>query len=384
MAISVYPLLQHTNPTWRERTVDDIAEFARRNADELRECTRAGRFPATIYAEMGRRGWIGTITPAELGGLGGGAPEYCVIGEEVGRHGLVSPQTAVQVQQWILSWGSPEQQRRYLPGIASGAIVCSESISEPDVGSSFKGMQASAVKDGDDWVLKGHKVHVNLGCESHITVFYAIADEGLTSFLVDMSVHGISTTPTNPIGLRLIPTAEVDFENVRVPASALLGAPGQGLDTFLSTFNLSRLGNASELIGFGRRALATAMDYARERRVGGSTVTDFQGIQWTIADSYNALYGASLARDYAAMLIQRGEEHALATTLAKTMAIDAAELASQEVFALVGGHGLYHDEDFLQVLADVKVLRVAGGSKEVLRNYIARRVLGSDTYEGLQ
>ena len=112
-------------------------------------------------------------------------------------------------------------------------------------------------------------------------------------------------------------------------------------------------------------------------------MTDFQGIQWTVADCYGELYGASLARDRAATLADGDIEHALETTLAKKLAIDAAEHAVNEAFALVGGYGLYNNTDFGMLLHDMKVLRMAGGSLEVLRNYVARRVLRSETYEGL-
>jgi alkylation response protein AidB-like acyl-CoA dehydrogenase len=155
------------------------------------------------------------------------------------------------------------------------------------------------------------------------------------------------------------------------------------MDTFLTTFNTSRLGNASELIGWSRRALAEAISYARQREIGNGVVTDFQGIQWTVADCYGELYGASLARDRAAMLVDSGGDHALETTLAKKLAIDAAERCINQAFALVGSHGLYTDTDFGELLHDMKVLRVAGGSLEVLRNYAARRVLRNPEAAGL-
>ena len=379
----MYLELTFVDPDWLDRTVNDMAAFADQHRDELDRCRREGRFPRDLYVEMGKRGWVGPITPAEEGGLGAGVAEYCVIEEEVGRHGLVSPQISIQGQRWLLVWATPDQRARYLPGIARGELIFSESISEPGVGSSLKLMRATARRDGTDWIINGRKTHVNLGDECDVTIVYAIADEGLTSFLVDMTTPGVSSSQTDPIGLRLIPTADMDFDDVRVPGEAILGEPGGGMDTFLSTFNTSRLGNASELIGFGRRALAQALAYASTREVADHVVTDFQGIQWTVADCYGELYGASLARDRAARLADGGIEHALETTLAKKLAIDAAEHAVNEAFALVGGHGLYNDTDFGMLLHDMKVLRVAGGSLEVLRNYIARRVLRSDTYEGL-
>jgi len=148
--------------------------------------------------------------------------------------------------------GLPGAETAIPPGIATGECIFSESISEPGVGSSLKLMRATATRDADGWVINGHKCHVNLGHQCDVTLVYAMTDAGLTAFLVDRTTHGLSTRQTDPIGLRMIPTADVMFDNVRVPDTALLGEPGMGMQTFLSTFNLSRLGNASELIGWGR------------------------------------------------------------------------------------------------------------------------------------
>jgi alkylation response protein AidB-like acyl-CoA dehydrogenase len=380
----VYAGLTFAEPGWADRTRAAMGAFADEHRAELRASTRGARFPTDLYLEMGRRGWVGPFTPVEEGGAGLGVAEYCLIEEEVGRHALVSPQISAQGQRWLLDWGTPDQRSRYLPGIADGSLIFSESISEPGVGSSLKAMQARARRAGSDWVIDGRKTHVNLGAQSDVTLVYAMAPEGLTAFLVDTDLPGVETRQTDPLGLLLIPTADVDLVGVRVPETAVLGAPGEGMATFLSTFNTSRLGNASELIGIGRRALALAAEYAAHRQVGESVVTDFQGIQWTVADAYGVLHGASLARDHAVGLVAAGAEHALASTLAKKLAIDAAEQAVNDSFALVGGHGLYHDTDFGQLLHDVKVLRTAGGSLEVLRNYVARRVLRSEDLAGLR
>lgn len=361
-----------------------IVSMATEYADELAESARLGRFPRELYREMGKAGLVGIVTPQSYGGLGGGVPEYCLIAELVARHGLVSPQISIQGQCWLNAWGTDAVKDRYLRGIATGEIIFSESISEPAAGSSLREMRSTAVRDGADWVLNGEKVHVNLGVESEVTLFYAMAPEGLTAFLVDTSVSGITRRHTEPIGFRSTPTAEMIFEDVRVPQSCILGSPGHGLDTFLSTFNTSRLGNASELIGLARRALTLALDYATERRIGSNMVTDFQGQRWLLADCYAALYSASLTRDYAANLAGKDGDHPLETTLAKKVAIDAADLCANQAFAMVGGHGLYADQEFGQILHDVKVLRTAGGSLEVFRNYIAKNLLRSETYGGLR
>jgi alkylation response protein AidB-like acyl-CoA dehydrogenase len=382
----MYPVLQ-ADPAksgWIEATRAELAAFGERHRAELDIANRANKFPRELYRELGRLGYLGPLVPAEFGGLGGGVAEYAVISEEVGRHGLVSGQIAAQGQRWLIDWGSDEQKARWLRGIATGELVFSECISEKNAGSSFKAMKSIAVRDGGDWVLSGHKTHINLGADCDVTLFYAMAEEGLTCFLVDMTLPGISTHVTRAIGLRLIRTADVEFDSVRVPDSARLGPAGEGLQTFLSTFNISRLGNASELIGLGRRSLVLGLDYASARQVGAGLVTDFQGIQWGVADAWTALHAASLARDDAAVAHARGADIALHTTTAKKLAIAAAELASDTAYTLVGGHGLYFDTPFTEIANDIKVLKVAGGSNEIMRNFIARRVIKGTGYEGLR
>ncbi|MGH2939715.1 MAG: acyl-CoA dehydrogenase family protein [Solirubrobacterales bacterium] len=379
----MYPALKVDRKAWIESTSQALEQFGDANRTELEAASRENRFPRELYAELGGLGFLGPLVPREYGGLGGGVAEYVVISEEVGRHNLVSGQVAVQGQKWLLDWGTEAQKDRWLRPIATGEAVFSESISEPNVGSSFRNMEACAIRDGGDWLLTGNKTHVNLGADCEVTIFYALAEEGLTSFLVDMSLPGISTAVTEPIGLRMIRTADVNFEQVRVPDAALLGSPGQGLETFLSTFNISRLGNASELIGLGRRSLELALRYAGQRQVGDDMVTDFQGIQWLVADAWTALQAASLARDDAALAHARGEDIALRTTTSKQLAISAAELASDTSYSLVGGHGLYFDQPYTDIINDIKVLRVGGGSAEIMRNYIARRILKDPAHEGI-
>lgn len=381
----MYPTLRTDarRRTWIDTTVATLAAFGEEHRVRLDAANRAGEFPRDLYAEFGKLGFLGPLVSTEDGGIGGGVAEYVVISEEVGRHGLVSGQIAAQGQRWLLDWGTEEQKERWLRGIATGEIVFSESISEKNAGSSFKAMKSTAERDGSDWILTGAKTHVNLGADCDVTLVYAMAPEGLTSFLVDMTLPGISTKVTDPVGLRLIRTADVRFDRVRVPGSALLGPAGGGVETFLSTFNISRLGNASELIGLGRRALELGLRYAGGRRVGDNLVTGFQGIQWMVADAWCDLQAASLARDDAALAHARGEDIALHTSAAKRLAIRAAEQAGDASYSLVGGHGLYFDEPYTDIVNDIKVLKVAGGSAEILRNYIARRILKDHGHEGL-
>lgn len=381
----MYPLLgaDPTRNAWIAQAASELGDLGQRHRAVLDAANRANEFPRAVYEELGQRGYLGPFVPKESGGFGGGVAEYVVIEEEVGRHGLVSGQVAAQGERWLLDWGTEEQRARWLRPMAEGSAVFCESISEKGAGSSFKLLAARATRDGQDWILEGDKTHVNMGADADVTLFYALAPEGLTSFLVDMRLPGITTRVTNAIGSRLIRTADVTFERVRVPDAARLGPAGRGLQTFLATFNVSRLGNASELIGLGRRALELGVRYGSQRHVGDDLVTDFQGIQWAVADAWTALHAASLARDHAVLLHERGEDIALATSAAKRLAIDAAELASTASYSLTGGHGLYFDEPYTEIANDIRVLKVAGGSNEIMRNYIAKQILRDPGHQGL-
>jgi alkylation response protein AidB-like acyl-CoA dehydrogenase len=159
----MYLELRFREEGWADRTVAELSAFAEEHRAQLTAGTREARFPADLYQEMGKRGWVAPLTPVEHGGAGFGTTEYCLIEEEVGRLALVSPQISIQGQRWLLDWGTAEQRERYLPGIARGEIIFSESISEPGAGSSLWSLGATATPDGTDWVLNGHKTHVNLG-----------------------------------------------------------------------------------------------------------------------------------------------------------------------------------------------------------------------------
>ncbi len=374
----MYVNLDLKDPKWGEQAVETIHNISIEYKEELDRCIKHGDLPRKSFRELGRRGLIGVVTPPEYGGYGGSAPEYCLVTEAIARYGIPSTQAQVQGQVWIMVWGTPEQKAKYLPGMCEGTLVFSESISEPHAGSSLKKLMTTARRDGDHWIINGMKTHINGGAASDVTIVFAMAEEGMTAFLVDTKTSGVRAEVTNPLGYRLALTADMFFDDVRVPDSAVLGKPGQAMATFLTTFNVSRLGNASELIGHARRALSDGIRYAKSREVKDTKVADFQGNQWTIADCYSALYAASLVRDHAANLVKQGKDHVLESTMAKKLAIDAAEKSLNDVFSLVGGHGLYWDEPYGQILLDVKTLRVAGGSLEVLRNLIAKLVLKDD------
>lgn len=363
-----------------DRTPDqrDLAErvraWRRAHAAELRAADERSEFPRDLYRDGMERGFGSVLTPEEYGGGGGGAMEYAVVAEEAGLF-----QISFQMQRAIAACGTDEQKQRYLPGFASGELVGAISISEPETGSSLRTMDTTAERTDDGWVLNGPKSHVNLAAEADLHKVYAMADEGLTAFLVDDDTPGVRVTEKrDPVGTRYLPIYDLEFEDCVVPDDALLLGPGDGYEVFFSTFNFSRIGNASEILGHGKRALHDAVEWASEREVGDDVVTEFQGIRWKVAELYTALKGAELVRDWAATRLDAGESASLSTSMAKLACANAALPATTEAMQMTGAHGLYRDQPYEGHFRDVKTLEIAGGSREIMKNVIADAVLDGD------
>lgn len=347
-------------------------EFAAHHRDRIAECKRKSEFPSELFEQGVEHGFPGVFIPERYGGEGEGAMEYALIAEHIGFY-----QTTYQLARAILVAGTDEQKETYLPEIANGNIVGSDDISEPDAGSSLKDIETTAVRDGDHFIINGRKVHVNSAAVADVHHVYAQTDEGLTVFLVEKENPGMSIgSKGDPIGLREMPINDVIYDDCVVHERTVLGEIGGGYKVFFPTFNFSRIGNASEIIGHGKQALDRAIDWAAERQVGEKgTVTSFQGNRWKIAELKTQLRAVEHLRNEAAWRIDEGASAILETSMAKLMAGEVSLAAIEEAIQLTGAHGLYREQRFEQKFADAKTLDVAGGSREIMRNVIADQVL---------
>lgn len=352
---------------------DRARTFHDRHRDRLIACKRKSEFPTDLFAAGVEEGFPGVFIPEEYEGEGHGAIEYALISEYIGFY-----QTTYQLARALLEAGTESQKDRYLPSIANGDVVGSDDISEPEAGSSLKDIETVAERDGDDWIINGHKVHVNCAGEADVHHVYATTEEGLTVFLVEKDNPGMSVgEKEDPIGLRDMPIRDVYYDDCVVSDADVLGDVGGGYGVFFPTFNFSRIGNASDILGQGKRALDRAIDWASEREVGDQgMVTDFQGNRWKIAELKTQLRGAEHLRNEAARRIDAHEDAVMLTCMAKLRAGEVALPAIEEAIQLTGAHGLYREQQFLQAFADAKTLDVAGGSREIMRNVIADQLLG--------
>jgi butyryl-CoA dehydrogenase len=208
-----------------------------------------------------------------------------------------------------------------------------------------------------------------------VLLVFTNTEKGLTCILVDKDVEGVQYFKRDPIGLRDAPVYQVRFKDCTVPVSQLLGQEGEGYKLFFSWFDLTRIGNASKSIGWAQAALDQTMKFITKRRIGDSHLTDFQGIQWYLADMYTELEAARLLRDKAAWKSDMGLPHAKETAMAKLKAVQVAENIISTCMRLNGGNALYTDSPFMKLYGSNKTLEVGGGSIEVMRNLIASQIL---------
>jgi alkylation response protein AidB-like acyl-CoA dehydrogenase len=344
---------------------------------EAKEFDEKGIFPWETFRRMGQAGFMGIPIPKHYGGMGGGAQEYAIFCEEVAKGSAAyihngHYQTAIMIARF----GTEEQKSHLLPPLASGQWLAATAVSEPEVGSSFKAMQARAQREGPLYVLNGHKVHINDAAEATLLNFFATTEQGITVFLVDPRAPGFQITDKmDPIGLRASPIYAFALTNYRLPETRRLGEEGQALEIFITTFNFSRIGNASCFLGIARGAMEKAIAYGKNRRVGDQAILDFQGNRWALAEMATRIEAASLLRDKAAWLEDQGEGSGLEASMAKLLCGEVAEAVIPRLLQLTGSHGCYRNEPYERYWRDVKSLCIAGGTLEVMRNTIAAKLL---------
>lgn len=344
---------------------------------EAAEFDQKGLFPWETYRKMGEGKFLGLIVPTKYGGGNGGALEYAILCEEIGK---VSPAYIhnghYQTEKMLFHYGREDQRCYYLPRLASGEYLAATAISEPGVGSSFENMSATAQPKGDVYILNGVKTHINDAAEAKVINFFAMAPSGLSVFLIDPHQPGFKIiNKLDPIGLRASPIYSFRLENYHAPREWLIGEEGKGLSVFFSAFNFSRLGNASCLLGIAMAALEKAINFAQKRKVGHKLTTDFQGIRWLIAELTTKLEAAIVLRDKAAWMEDQGKNPVRETSMAKLMAGETSIEVVTKAMQITGSFGCYRDTPFERYLRDAKSLCIAGGTLEVMKNNIARKIL---------
>ncbi len=345
-------------------------------------------FPYEIATELAGLGVFGLQIPEAYGGLGLPTRTAARIIEEIGwadgSLGLTVASHNSLATGHLLLDASETQKERYLPKMASGEWLGAWGLTEPGAGSDAAALRTRAEKTADGWVLNGTKQFITQGSVAGVYVINARTDpapegkphRGISTFVFEAGAPGLSIgRKEDKLGLRSSDTAQLVFEDLRLPADALVGERGRGFYTVLKVLDGGRVGIAALSVGIGRAALEFAARYAGERRQFGKPIGRFEGIGFQLAEMSTELEAARLLYLKAAELKDAGRDYTLAAAQAKLFASEAATRAADAAIQVLGGYGYIKDYPVERYWRDVRLMRIGEGTSEILKLVIAKRVL---------
>jgi len=364
----------------------EIREFAAREiAPNVMRWDEASEFPADVVKQMGAMGLLGVIFPAELDGAGLGYVDYVLAIEELSRVdgsiGIIVAAHNSLCTNHIFLAGNDEQRRRWVPKLASGKWLGAWGLTEPNSGSDAAGARTTAVRTANGWKLNGSKTFITNGTYADIAVVIAVTDKsqgtrGLSAFAVERGTPGFrSGKKENKLGLRASDTSELIFEDCEIPHENLLGAEGEGFIDSMRVLDGGRISIAALSLGIAQSALDAALKYTKERRQFGKAISEFQGIQWKLADMATQLDAARLLTLRAAQMKDLGRKTTMESSMAKLHASETAVKICDECVQLHGGYGFIKDYPAEKFYRDVKLCTIGEGTSEIQRMVIARELL---------
>jgi alkylation response protein AidB-like acyl-CoA dehydrogenase len=370
----------------QEQLRKEIRDFAAREiAPNVMRWDEASEFPHEVVKKLGEMGLMGVIFPVELGGAGLGYVDYALAVEELsavdGSIGIIVASHNSLCSNHIFVAGNEAQKSRYIPLLASGKWLGAWGLTEPGSGSDAGSARTSAVRKGDRWVLNGNKTFITNGHYADISVIIAVTDKsqgtrGLSAFVVEKGTPGFRPgKKENKLGLRASDTSELIFEDCEIPAENLLGKEGEGFIDSMRILDGGRISIAALSLGIGRGAYDAARNYVKQRHQFGKAISEFQGIQWKLADMATQLDAARLLTQRAAVMKDSGQKTTLESSMAKLMASEVAVRVCDEAVQLHGGYGFIKDYPVEKFYRDVKLCTIGEGTSEIQRLIIAREIL---------
>jgi acyl-CoA dehydrogenase len=352
-----------------------------------RDLDRERAYPEKFVDALTGTGCLGALVPEEYGGLGLGVGDASVILEQINANGANAGAVHAQLYTMgaVLRHGSPEQKQAYLPAIASGELrLQAFAITEPTAGTDTTNIATTAVRDGDSYVVNGQKVFISRVQHSDMMLLLARTtpkadvqkkSKGLSLFLIDL--RGISGLTVQPIRTMVNhETNQLFFDNMRIPASALIGEEGDGFRYVLDGMNAERILVAAECIGDGRWFIDRVSRYATERVVFGRPIGANQGVQFPIARAYVGIEAADLMRWRAADLFDAGEDCGAEANMAKLLASEASWEAANAAVQFHGGYGFAEEYDIERKFRETRLYQVAPISTNLILSYVGEHVLG--------
>lgn len=346
---------------------------------------RSREFPQAAVRQMGELGLLGMLVPEEWSGAGADHVGCALAMEEVAA-GDGSCSTIMGVQNSvvcmpILKFGTSTQKETFLPPLARGKHLGAFCLSEPQAGSDAANLRTRAVRDGDDYVLNGTKQFVTSGKNADIAIVFAVTDpargrKGISAFIVPTSTPGyVVSRIENKLGQRASDTAQITFEDLRIPADHMLGEEGEGYKIALSNLEGGRIGIGAQSVGMARAAFELALAYAKEREAFGTPIIEHQAVAFRLADMATQIDAARLMVMRAAALRDAGKPCLKEASMAKLFASEMAEKVCSAAIQIHGGYGYLNDFPLERIYRDVRVSQIYEGTSDVQRMVISRSLV---------
>lgn len=368
---------------------DQLQKMARRFAEEriqpiAAKCDEESKFPEEVFKAAWELGLINVTCPAEYGGAGMGELENALITEELafGCTGITTSFLAnVLALTPIKLAGSEEQKKKYLGMLTSEPVMCSYCTTEPGAGSDVAGLKTSYKQVGDDYVLNGDKCWITNASFARFYVVFAtenaaLRHKGIAAFIVDRDAEGLKVgKKEDKLGQRASDTAQVFFENVKVPKANMLAPAGAGFKLAMETFNQTRPDIGAVACGLMRRCLVECVAYAKERETFGRPIAEHQLVQWMIAEMAIREEATRLLYQKAAWNLDNGVRNPVVSSFAKAYGADAAMQTAVDAVQVFGGNGYVKEYPVEKLMRDAKVLQIYEGTSQIQRIVIAKNVL---------
>jgi alkylation response protein AidB-like acyl-CoA dehydrogenase len=363
-----------------------IRDFAEKEIrPNIMEWDEAQTFPVSLFKKLGEMGFMGVLVPEELGGSGLGYHEYITIVEEISK---VDPSIGLSVAahnslctNHILTFGSEEQKKRWIPKLATAEHIGAWGLTEHNTGSDAGGMNTTAKKEGDFWIVNGAKNFITHAISGDIAVVIVRTGEkgdskGMTAFVFEKGMPGFSSgKKENKLGMRASETAELIFDNCRIPDANRLGEVGQGFIQAMKILDGGRISIGALSLGIAKGAYEAALKYSKERHQFGQPICEFQGISFKLADMATEIEASELLLHKAAFLKQQHKPVTTMGAMAKMFASEVCVKVANEAVQIHGGYGYIKDYPVEKFYRDSKLCTIGEGTTEIQKVVISRNLL---------
>ena len=367
-----------------------IAESARDFAEKhirphIMEWDESQKFPVPLFKKMGKMGFMGVLVPEELGGSGLGYHEYIAVVEEISK---VDPSIGLSVAahnslctNHILTFGNEEQKKKWIPKLATAEHIGAWGLTEHGTGSDAGGMNTTAVKDGDEWIVNGSKNFITHGISGDIAVVIVRTgskgdSRGMTAFVFEKGMPGFTSgKKANKLGMRASETAELFFDNCRVPDVNRLGEVGQGFIQSMKILDGGRISIGALSLGIAKGAYEASLKYSKERHQFGKAISEFQAIAFKLADMATEIEASELLLHKAAFLKNKDRNMTTLGAMSKMYSSEVCVKVSTEAIQIHGGYGYTKDYPVEKFFRDSKLCTIGEGTTEIQKLVISRNIL---------